>query len=203
MRNVLTASLACLLLAAACSPSTGPVTETANAGADPTCFKRSSDAIGGPIQLTAQDGRSVTEKDFAGRKALVFFGYTYCPDICPITLYNVGKALKDIPADKRPATVFVSVDPERDTPEIIAQYIRSNGFPEDITGLTGTEEQLRAATEAFKTTYGRGEASDAAQGYLVSHSSILYLMDETWKLQTFFMQDESAEAIASCLAALD
>ncbi len=159
--------------------------------------------VGGPFELVAADGRTLTQKDFAGRKALIFFGYTYCPDICPITLYNVGKAMQDVPADKRPATIFVSVDPARDTPEKIAQYIRSNGFPEDITGLTGSEEQLTAATEAFKTSFGRGDPSDSAGGYLVSHSSILYLMDETWKLQTFFMQDESAEAIASCIAALD
>jgi protein SCO1/2 len=199
MRNVIFASVVCVVLAAACSPPAGSV---AMAGADPNCFKRSSDMIGGPIQLTSHDGRTVTEKDFAGRKALVFFGYTYCPDICPITLYNVGKALSAMPEDKRPATVFVSVDPERDTPEKLAQYIRSNGFPADIIGLTGTADQLSAATTAFKTSFGRGDASDSAGGYLVSHSSILYLMDENWKLETFFMQDESAEDIGNCLAAL-
>src|SRR5690606_4339212 len=103
------ASALSLALAAACSP---PATETAAAnGANPACFKRSSDVIGGPFQLTASDGRVMTEKDFAGRKALVFFGYTYCPDICPITLFNVGKAMADIPEDKRPVTLFVSVDP--------------------------------------------------------------------------------------------
>jgi protein SCO1/2 len=197
MRNVLSVGIACLALLAACSPQ---ASETASA--NPNCFKRSSDKIGGPIQLTSHDGRTVTEKDFAGRKALVFFGYTYCPDICPITLYNVGKALADMPAEKRPATVFISVDPSRDTPEILTQYIRSNGFPKDIVGLTGTEEQLTAATKAFVTSFGRGDESESAGGYLVSHSSILYLMDENWKLQTFFMQDESAADIASCLAAL-
>lgn len=199
MRNVFFAMSACLAILSACSPTGGQPA----AGANPDCFRRSTDMVGGPFELVAADGRTLTQKDFAGRKALIFFGYTYCPDICPITLYNVGKAMQDVPADKRPATIFVSVDPARDTPEKIAQYIRSNGFPEDITGLTGSEEQLTAATEAFKTSFGRGDPSDSAGGYLVSHSSILYLMDETWKLQTFFMQDESAEAIASCIAALD
>lgn len=198
--TIAAASALSLALAAACSP---PATETAAAsGANPACFKRSSDAIGGPFQLTASDGRVVTEKDFAGKKALVFFGYTYCPDICPITLFNVGKAMADIPQDKRPVTLFISVDPERDTPEKIAQYVRSNGFPEDIVGLTGTHDQLTAVTEAFKTMFGREDASANAEGYLVSHSSILYLMDENWKLQTFFMQDESPANIASCLGAL-
>ena len=171
-------------------------------GASPACTNRSSDAIGGPFKLASADGRQVTEQDFKGRKALVFFGYTYCPDICPITLFNVGKALQDVPADKRPATVFISVDPERDTPEKLAQYIRSNGFPEDITGLTGTQDELSTVSQEFATTFGRGDQDESAGGYLVSHSSILYLMDENWKLQTFFMQDESPAAIAACLKAL-
>jgi len=202
MRNVILAISASLALAAACSPSGNQQAASAPTAA-PNCFKRSSDAIGGPISLVASDGRAVTEQDFAGRKALVFFGYTYCPDICPITLFNVGKAMADIPADKQPMTVFVSVDPARDTPEKISQYIASNGFPKDIVGLTGSIAQLEAATEAFKTTFGREDAADSSAGYLVSHSSILYLMDETWKLQTFFMQNESPAAIAQCLTALD
>lgn len=198
MRNVLLAAISGLTLLTACSPAGG----TQVAGANPACTNRSSDAIGGPFKLTSADGREVTEQDFKGRKALVFFGYTYCPDICPITLFNVGKALQDLPADKRPATVFISVDPERDTPEKLTQYIRSNGFPEDITGLTGSQDALSAMSQEFATTFGRGDADASAGGYLVSHSSILYLMDETWKLKTFFMQDESPAAIAACLKAL-
>lgn len=199
MRNLIFALLAGPGLLTACSPAA----ETRTAAANPDCFRRSTDAVGGPFELVAQDGRTLTQKDFAGRKALVFFGYTYCPDICPITLFNVGKAMEDVPVEKRPATLFVSVDPARDTPKTIAQYIASNGFPKDIVGLTGTEAQLTAATTAFKTTFGKGDPSESAGGYLVSHSSILYLMDENWKLQTFFTQDESADAIASCLSALD
>lgn len=198
MRNALLAAISGLVLLTACSPAGGTQVE----GASPACTNRSSDAIGGPFKLTSADGREVTEQDFKGRKALVFFGYTYCPDICPITLFNVGKALQDLPADKRPATVFVSVDPERDTPEKLTQYIRSNGFPEDITGLTGSQDALSAMSQEFATTFGRGEEDASAGGYLVSHSSILYLMDENWKLKTFFMQDESPAAIAACLKAL-
>lgn len=201
MRNIIPALTVTLALATACAPAADQQTASAPAAA-PNCFKRSSEVIGGPFSLIASDGRTVTEKDFAGRKALVFFGYTYCPDICPITLFNVGKAMKDIPADKQPATVFISVDPARDTPEKIAQYIASNGFPKDIVGLTGSIPQLEAATAAFKTTFGREDAAESSAGYLVTHSSILYLMDENWKLQTFFMQDESPAAIAQCLTAL-
>lgn len=199
MRNALLAAISCFAVLAGCSPAG---TSAQVAGASPTCTNRSSDKIGGPFKLTGADGRQVTEQDFKGRKALVFFGYTYCPDICPITLFNVGKALQDLPTDKRPATVFISVDPERDTPEKLAQYIRSNGFPEDITGLTGTVDALEAMGKEFGAPFGRGDQDDSAGGYLVSHSSILYLMDETWKLQTFFMQDDSPAAIAACLKTL-
>ena len=200
MRNKIPA-LAFAFALAACSPaaSTGP---QAAAGANPNCFKRSSEAIGGPFQLTASDGKATTEVDFKGRKALVFFGYTYCPDVCPVTLFNLGKAMDSVPADKRPVTLFVSVDPERDTREKMTQYITSNGFPKDIIGLIGTPQQLTAITDAFRTQYGRDESAGAS-GYLVSHSSILYLMDKDWKLQTFFMEGESPAEIASCLSALD
>jgi len=206
MRNVkpggaVSLFIACFALAAACSPAPAARNQTAN-GANPTCFKRSSEAIGGPFQLTSADGKAVTEADFKGRKALVFFGYTYCPDVCPVTLFNLGKAMESVAADKRPTTLFVSVDPERDTPEKLTQYIASNGFPRDIIGLTGTPEQLTGITQAFKTQYGRDEATGAS-GYLVSHSSILYLMDKDWKLQTFFMEGESPAEIAGCLSALE
>lgn len=208
MRNITLGGITSLVFAfalAACSPAAAPGTEAdaeTAGGASPTCFKRSSEAIGGPFQLTATDGKVMTEADFKGRKALVFFGYTYCPDVCPVTLFNLGKAMESVPADKRSVTLFVSVDPERDTPEKLTQYIASNGFPKDIVGLTGTPEQLTAITQAFRTQYGRGEAAGAS-GYLVSHSSILYLMDKDWKLQTFFMEGESPAEIASCLSALD
>ena len=206
MRNVmpggaLSLFIACFALAAACSPAASPGTQAAS-GANPNCFKRSSEAIGGPFQLTAADGKAMTEADFKGRKALVFFGYTYCPDVCPVTLFNLGKAMESVPANKRPTTLFVSVDPERDTPEKLTQYLASNGFPKDIVGLTGTPAQLTGITEAFRTQYGRDDAAGAS-GYLVSHSSILYLMDKDWKLQTFFMEGESPAEISSCLSALD
>jgi protein SCO1 len=206
MRNGLSGRLAplafaCSVLAAACSPAAGDGAQAAD-GANPACFKRSSEAIGGPFQLTSADGRAMSEADFKGKKALIFFGYTYCPDVCPVTLFNLGKAMESVPAEKRPTTLFVSVDPARDTPDKLAQYIASNGFPKDIIGLTGTPDQLTKVTEAFKTTYGR-DAEGGASDYLVSHSSILYLMDKDWKLQTFFMEGESPKEIASCLAALD
>lgn len=188
-------ALAALVLAVSgCSPA---ATSTADLAA---CKSRSSDAIGGPFRLTAHDGSPTTEANFKGRKTLVFFGYTYCPDICPITLFNAGRALADVPEAKRPRTAFISVDPARDTPETISQYIKSNGFPEDIVGLTGTLDELNAVNTAFKTGgFGRDDDGDTAEGYLVRHSAILYLMDENWKLETFFMEDQGPADIAKCL----
>jgi protein SCO1/2 len=214
MRNTILASLV-LVLMAACTPAApaAPAAggETPRAGVvssgmptpKASCNNRSSDAIGGPFHLTSHTGSPTTEDNFKGHKTLVFFGYTYCPDICPITLFNLGKAISLLPPGKTaPKTVFISVDPARDTPEAIAQYIQSNGFPKDIVGLTGTLDELRQVNDAFATTFSRDEDADTSAGYLVSHSSILYLMDENWKLRTYFTQDESPETIAACLADL-
>jgi protein SCO1/2 len=193
--TVLLAALAAAGLAA-CNPAAGDPP-------DPSCFRRSSEKVGGPFHLTAHTGSPTTEANFKGRKTLIFFGYTYCPDICPVTLFNLGKAMESVPENKRPRTVFVSVDPARDTPDQIARYIRSNGFPEDIIGLTGTLEELQQVNEAFMTRFSRDEVTDPTEaGYTVSHSSILYLMDEDWKLLTYFTQSDGPDAIARCLKAI-
>lgn len=167
------------------------------------CKSRSSAAIGGPFRLTSNTGAPITEASFKGRKTLVFFGYTFCPDICPVVLFNVGKAMEDIPEDKRPVTLFISVDPERDTPQTLTQYIASNGFPKDIVGATGTLDELKAVNAAFKTPgFGRGKESEDAGGYLVSHSGFLYMMNEDWTMDTFFYDTASAAEIARCVTLL-
>lgn len=213
MRTLLfSACSAAFLALTACSPgdkpaagveagngvvSSGMQTEAEN------CGNRASDAIGGPFHLTSQTGSPTTEESLKGEKSLVFFGFTHCPDVCPTTLFTLGKAMDLLPPGKKaPRTVFISVDPARDTPEAIAQYIQSNGFPKHIIGLTGTLDELQQTVSGFKTQFSRDEETDGAAGYLVSHSSILYLMDENWKLQTYFTPGESAEAIASCIAKL-
>jgi len=186
-----------LVLAAACSP--GPGTAV-----DPSCFNRSSDRIGGPFRLTAHNGAPVTQNDFKGRKALVFFGFTHCPDICPDTLFRIGTAMSLLPEGvQAPRTLLISIDPARDTPEALTQYIRSNGFPADITGLTGSLDELNQVSDAFAAPFSRVEATETVSGYNMNHSAILYLMDENWKLETFFQPGERPEAIAACIAALD
>lgn len=188
------------LLAAACD---GPA-DTAGAAVDPGCFNRTTTEIGGPFQLTDHTGAQMTEQDALGRRSLVFFGFTYCPDICPITLFKAGRALELLPGEvERPRTLFISVDPERDTPETLTQYIASNGFPRDITGLAGTPEQLEEVSSNFLAPFEKVETSTTASGYLVNHSAFLYVMGSDWTLETFFTPSDTPETIAACLAALD
>jgi protein SCO1/2 len=182
---------------AACSPSN-------RSGVDPACFSRSSEQIGGPFKLTAHTGATMTQEDFKGRKTLVFFGFTHCPDVCPDTLFRVGTAMTMLPPNKKPPrTALISVDPVRDTPEALSQYIKSNGFPADIVGLTGTLDELQQVAKAFAAPFSRDETSESASGYIVNHSAILYLMDENWKLETFFQPGARPADIAACIAALD
>lgn len=213
MRTLLfSACSTAFLLLTACSPGDKPAAGVEAGGGvvssgmqtqAENCGNRSSDAIGGPFHLTSQTGSPTTEESLKGEKSLVFFGFTHCPDVCPTTMFTLGKAMDLLPPGKKaPRTVFISVDPARDTPEAIAQYIQSNGFPKHIIGLTGTLDELQQTVSGFKTQFSRDEEADGASGYLVSHSSILYLMDENWKLQTYFTPGESAEAIASCIAKL-
>jgi protein SCO1/2 len=115
----------------------------------------------------------------------------------------LGAAMDLLPENvKQPRTAFNSVDPARDTPEELGRYIRSNGFPADIVGFTGTLDELDRVTKAFATTFSRAEDADSTAGYQVNHSTILFLMDENWKLETFFRPEERPETIAKCVRAL-
>lgn len=197
MRWMPITALAAALFTSGCTPET-------TVKADPSCLTRSSDKIGGPISLTSHKGERITEANFKGRKTLVFFGFTYCPDVCPQTLYSLGSALSMMPAGApRPLTVLISVDPDRDTPEALGRYIASNGFPSDIVALTGDQRELKAAAAGFAASFERVDDPDSQSGYLMNHTSVIYLMDEAWRLKTFFTPDSRPEDIARCLQALE
>lgn len=100
-------------------------------------------------------------------------------------------------------TALISVDPDRDTPETLTRYISSNGFPSDITALTGSQEELRAAAGGFAASFERVDDPSSQSGYLMNHTSIIYLMDESWKLETFFTPDTRPEDMARCISALN
>ncbi len=131
--------------------------------------------VGGPFSLVNQDGRRVTEKDFLGRYMLVFFGYTYCPDVCPTELQVMSAALDQMgPEADRIQPVFVSIDPARDTPEVLKAYV--GNFNPRLIGLTGTPEEVATIAKAYRAYYAKAGNAGAATDYLMDHSSIIYLM---------------------------
>ena len=132
-------------------------------------------AIGGPFRLVDAQGSPVDERLLRGKWSAVFFGYTYCPDVCPATLQTLQAASEQLgPDGKKLQVVLISVDPERDTPEALRAYLSSFRFPGGVHGLTGSPEQVQAALKAFRGYAARrGEGSD----YLMDHTGAIYLMD--------------------------
>ena len=131
--------------------------------------------VGGPFTLTDQNGKRVTEKDFLGKYMLVFFGYTYCPDICPTELQVMMAALDTIGSEAdKVQPVFISIDPARDTPKVLNTYV--SNFGPRLIGLTGTTDEVAAAAKAYRVYYAKAGTSSSATDYLMDHSSIIYLM---------------------------
>lgn len=134
--------------------------------------------IGGPFTLVDQSGKQVTDKDFHGRYMLVFFGYTHCPDVCPAELQVMSQALDDLgPKASEVVPIFISLDPERDTPAVIGAYVEN--FGPYFVGLTGSPEQVAQAAKEYRVSYSKfyDNARDKSD-YSVDHSTLLYLMDK-------------------------
>jgi protein SCO1/2 len=132
-------------------------------------------AIGGPFRLTDQNGRTVTDQDFKGRPFLVFFGFTHCPDVCPTTLFEVSEILRKLGADgDRVRALFITVDPERDTPDKMKEYLSS--FDPRLTGLTGDPEAVAAVAKAYRVYFKKVPLDQG--GYTMDHTAIVYLMDK-------------------------
>jgi protein SCO1/2 len=153
-------------------------------------------AIGETLAMTAPDGRTVTNADFAGRPFLVFFGYTHCPDVCPATLAQISAAFKSLGADAKIAALFVTVDPERDSPADLKAYLES--FDPRIIGLSGDAAQTRAAARAFRVYYRKH--GDGSGGYAIDHTGLVYLMDKRGRFVGAFNLDRPAKEAASDLA---
>jgi cytochrome oxidase Cu insertion factor (SCO1/SenC/PrrC family) len=154
--------------------------------------------VGGPFTLTDQDGRKVTDKDFRGRYMLVFFGYTYCPDFCPTELQVMSVALENLGAKADAIQpIFISFDPERDTPEVLKQYV-SNFHPR-LVGLTGTAEEIASAAKAYRVYYSKVANSSAPDAYLMDHSTITYLMDREGKFLKHFSYSTDSAAMAKAI----
>ncbi len=154
--------------------------------------------IGGPFALVNHEGKTVTPQDFAGKHMLVFFGFTHCPDVCPAKLNNISIALDRLgPLAGEVTPIFITVDPERDTPERMAQYV--SNFSARIVGLTGTQEEVRRAAQAYRVYFAKVEMPESASGYLMDHSAFTYLMDENGQYVTHFAYGDSIEKMTERL----
>jgi protein SCO1 len=152
-------------------------------------------AVGGPFSLVDSKNRPFTDKDLLGSFALVYFGFTFCPDICPDELDKITDGLnladKDSP-NVLVQPVFISIDPERDTPEVVGTYLQD--FHPRFIGLTGTVEQVKAAARAYRVYYHKTNETNG--DYLVDHSIIMYMIDPNGDFLTFFGRNNTAEDIA-------
>ena len=185
------------------------------AAAPRDCILRNADAVGGAIDLVDSNGARVTQADFAGQPAVVYFGFTHCPDVCPSSMYALAEALAE-PGGYDVQPVLITVDPERDTPQRMGAYTRTEGFPPGLVGLSGTREQVNAAASAFQVHHGKVEIPGApADVYNVDHSSLLYVLDRNWRTVSIIptmnradpmdpaspMAPVAPAAIAACIAA--
>ena len=159
--------------------------------------------IGGPFQLVDQEGRPVTERALNGKWSAVFFGFTYCPDVCPTTLLALAQT-EDLlgPGAKDLQTVFISLDPARDTPSQLKSYLANDSFPKRLLGLTGSPAQTDAVAKAYHVFYEKaGEGAD----YVVNHSTMTYLMAPTGRfvcvLPYGLTPEQTAERIRKAMRA--
>jgi protein SCO1/2 len=189
--------LASLALLVAVALRSGPPASSGQAG-----------AVGGPFHLVDQTGRPVDQSVLKGKWSAVYFGYTYCPDVCPTTLITLGGAIDRMGARAKDfQIVFITVDPHRDTPTQLKNYLSSAEFPRGVIGLTGTDAQVAQVAQAYKVYFQKAGTGDA---YSVDHSSAIYLMDPKGQFDTVIpygltpdqakdsivkaMQDESAHS---------
>ena len=154
-------------------------------------------SVGGPFALTDQHGAAVTDASYRGRWMLVYFGYTFCPDVCPTELQTIAGALDKLgPQASQIAPLFVTVDPERDTAAALADYVKL--FDDRIVGLTGTPDQIAAVARAYRVYYAKATSKDSSP-YLMDHSSFMYLMGPDGKFRALFRQGMSPQALADAI----
>jgi protein SCO1/2 len=154
--------------------------------------------VGGPFSLVGADGKPVTDRDFRGRYMLIFFGFTHCPDICPAELQVIAQALEQLgDKAKNVVPIFITLDPERDTPEAMGNYVKS--FGPNFVGLTGSPEAIAAAAKAYRVSYAKVENKESAGDYSVDHSALVYLMDPEGRYVTHFSYGLSADQMAEKL----
>ena len=153
-------------------------------------------AIGGPFKLTDQDGHAVTDQELKGRPFLVFFGFTNCPDVCPTTLFEVSEILRALGPDAdRTRALFITVDPERDTPAVMKEYLSS--FDPHLSGLTGDPAAVAAVAKAYRVYFKKVPLDQG--GYTMDHTAIVYLMDKAGRFVSPFSLKRTTDAAAADL----
>ena len=167
--------------------------------ADPVAPPLQGATMGGPFTLTSHEGRRVSDSDFAGKYRLVYFGYTFCPDVCPVDAQAIGAGLRRFEAQDRGRAarvqpIFVSVDPARDTPEVLRAFVAN--FHPRMVGLTGSEAEIARVARAYGVYYQRGQTSPGG-GYLVDHWRGIVLYGPQGEPVAIVPHDQGPEAIAA------
>jgi protein SCO1 len=156
-------------------------------------------SLGGAFELVNQAGQTVTERDFAGRWLLVYFGFTYCPDVCPTELGTIAAALDVLgPAGDSVTPILITIDPQRDTPEQLADYV--SRFHPRMLGLTGSTAQVAAAARAYRVYFARVQRPDMTD-YVMDHSSFIYLVGPDARVRALFRPETSPETLAAAMRA--
>jgi len=152
--------------------------------------------VGGPFHLTDQNGKPVSDADFHGRYMLIYFGYSFCPDVCPTTLSIIAQALDKMGADSaRIVPIFITVDPARDTPKVLADYMKA--FGPRFVGLTGNDAEVKAVEKEYRVYAAKRPLENGNYG--MDHSSVIYLMGPTGKMVSFYDEAISPDDLAKDL----
>jgi protein SCO1/2 len=156
--------------------------------------------VGGAFKLVDQTGATRTDKDFRGRFMLIYFGYSFCPDVCPTTLGVMAQALEKL-GDRRVVPVFITIDPERDTPKVLADYMKA--FGPDFVGLTGSDAAIKDVERKYRVYAVKKEIdpNNPKRGYGMDHSSVLYLMGPDGRMISFYDEAISPDEMAKELKA--
>jgi protein SCO1 len=157
--------------------------------------------LGGPFELTDMTGRAVTDATYRGKWLIVFFGYTTCPDVCPTVLSEIGEALGNLgPVADRLQPLFITIDPRRDTPAVLAQYVAA--FDGHIVGLTGSPAQIAAVAKRYRAGYAEHRSPEAPDGYYMDHTSVVYVMSPDGRCVATFSHETPAARLAERLRKL-